>query len=640
MQRNSSAPIRNFNEIQGGENVKRIKSICTRVIAIILSAFILSCTLIADFEKPVYATGVEESLYYGLRALIQTVMLSQGYSYSSTSDLDTSTKGLENLIKSYKDSADFSDAVALTGLFNWVAGKKIGDKLDSITDHAGLITYVKQYIQNQIAGKSSYTVEGDLSISTSSVYINRLMTSADITKYMYGYPAYAGGSSMNVYNRSKASLANAISRSQDSNGNTYVTVYSCNTCISGQSEASILIYNSDKTQIAQCNPSKSGSGYDWNTGDIAYDTYKLNVGTQQWIWQGMGYAGISTANLVAFLSSAKVWNSKQDYVNYCNATNLYKIQNKVYGNTSSSKALPDSISVTDDSYTKQIQNAVTSATTSDSTLTDAQLDEIAAKVIQGINTTSTTTTDTTADTSSITSAIQSVFDNITNGNSILKTIADALTTAISIPIISIKTIVGNLSDSLVEYFPSVLEYLKVIANPFPKVAENIQSLVTSFPKVIENLESLVTSFPKIQDWINSISIPFPDVMSISIPETLSKALADILAAIQSLFVVDTVAVGTAAAGLQNVWNDHLPFIPKLQNIFSNLNFSSSYDYPVIKIQTPKILLQFYNKEYIILLDFKDYAYYFLWTRNIIRAMLWIGFAYSVFKHFRVRFHIG
>ena len=53
--------------------------------------------------------------------------------------------------------------------------------------------------------------------------------------------------------------------------------------------------------------------------------------------------------------------------------------------------------------------------------------------------------------------------------------------------------------------------------------------------------------------------------------------------------------------------------------------TDSYDYPVISITTPDILLPYYKEPEIILVDFADYAKYFVWARAVISFSLYFGF---------------
>ncbi len=707
--------------------MKRLKSICARGIAILLSAFLLSTTIIADYQKPVYATGVEESLYYGLRALIQTVMLSQGYSYSTTTDLDLSTKGLQNIIDSYKDSDSFEDAATLTGLFNWVAGKKIGDTLDDVTDHMGLVTYVKQYIQNQMAGKSSFTtttdtlynaslLKAELSVSTITTLLGGnydISYSPDGTMYKYGILACSDWSS---YSSTYAYAKVFCYAMYD---------FTSSTC------PYIIVKNGDNLNCINKNTGSLSTGFYYvkllkkyadSTSLVPQATYSVN-GTTYYGRQG-NLTSIPLTYSIYY--DIPIYSSYDAWAKVAAITSQYTITGRIVGNVSGTKDLTDSITVTDDSATKKVQTAIESATVDGVTLTDEQLDEIAAKVIQGLSDTATDdTTDETIDLTDTNSLINNVYISI-------KTLTDTLTQFKQRYISGSEALqenVGDLADQfeviegggdsgnnndedpkiwvppgffavsflkpLMEYFGNplseitkfldkIMDSVSSLPQLFDKAGElylgniftslssivsyvgQIQKAVDGLPKaigdVIEipeiNPQEIVEAFnnelvwPDINVEIPTINIPEIKIPEIQIPEielpeinfpsipNYLDILNDILTAIKNMFVIDTVAIGESANGLKDIWDDHLPFIPKLQAILSTFQFDNTYDYPVIKIQTPTILTSFYDKNYIVLLDFKDYSYYFLWARRIVRAMLWVGFAYSIFKHFRVRFHIG
>lgn len=186
-----------------------------------------------------------------------------------------------------------------------------------------------------------------------------------------------------------------------------------------------------------------------------------------------------------------------------------------------------------------------------------------------------------------------------------------------------------------------------------KIADLIEIPVLNPQEIVEALnEGLV--FPNLPVELPEINIPAIEIPEIKIPEIkvpdvnvdfpavpdYLPALNNILAAIQNIFVLDTAAVNVSAGKLTGLWDKHLPFIPRIQKIISGISFSDSYDYPVIKMQTPKNLRPYYGSDYIILFDGKDFKDYFVWTRGIVKMMLYVGFFYSLTKHFRVRFHIG
>lgn len=67
-----------------------------------------------------------------------------------------------------------------------------------------------------------------------------------------------------------------------------------------------------------------------------------------------------------------------------------------------------------------------------------------------------------------------------------------------------------------------------------------------------------------------------------------------------------------------------PFLAIITDIKGQI--TDHYDYPKITIQTPEILVQFVKAPEIVLLDFKDYAEYFIWVRTAMGFAILFGFA--------------
>lgn len=68
--------------------------------------------------------------------------------------------------------------------------------------------------------------------------------------------------------------------------------------------------------------------------------------------------------------------------------------------------------------------------------------------------------------------------------------------------------------------------------------------------------------------------------------------------------------------------------------------SDNYDYPVIKMTTPDILLPFFKSSEIILIDFEDYAKYFLMVRLAIKFSLYFGFGLWIIRDIKVAFTLN
>ena len=126
----------------------------------------------------------------------------------------------------------------------------------------------------------------------------------------------------------------------------------------------------------------------------------------------------------------------------------------------------------------------------------------------------------------------------------------------------------------------------------------------------------------------------------SIMTAIHETVKDISSAVNSFFVIDTAAIDTALAGFDTVWEEKVPFGGAITDMFNNFSFSEDYYYPVISMKTPDILKSFYAEDLIILCDFANYAAYCVWARNLVRALLWFSFGFSVVNHLKTNFNVG
>lgn len=119
-----------------------------------------------------------------------------------------------------------------------------------------------------------------------------------------------------------------------------------------------------------------------------------------------------------------------------------------------------------------------------------------------------------------------------------------------------------------------------------------------------------------------------------------QAIKDILAFLKEFFVLDPAVVKAHALDvIQNIpaFDGFLPvvgYIDQLKGAFSDF-----YDYPKITMQTPDILVP-YIGEQILLIDFQDYAKYFLWVRTFLAFSISFGFVLWVVKQFKVVYTVN
>lgn len=119
-----------------------------------------------------------------------------------------------------------------------------------------------------------------------------------------------------------------------------------------------------------------------------------------------------------------------------------------------------------------------------------------------------------------------------------------------------------------------------------------------------------------------------------------QAIKDILAFLKEFFVLDPAVVKAHALDvIQNIpaFDGFLPVVGYIDQLKGA--FSDSYDYPKIIMQTPDILVP-YVGEQILLIDFQDYAKYFLWVRTFLAFSISFGFVLWVVKQFKVVYTVN
>lgn len=119
-----------------------------------------------------------------------------------------------------------------------------------------------------------------------------------------------------------------------------------------------------------------------------------------------------------------------------------------------------------------------------------------------------------------------------------------------------------------------------------------------------------------------------------------QAIKDILAFLKEFFVLDPAVVKAHALDvIQDIpaFDGFLPVVGYIDQLKGA--FSDSCDYPKITMQTPDILVP-YVGEQILLIDFQDYAKYFLWVRTFLAFSISFGFVLWVVKQFKVVYTVN
>lgn len=204
----------------------------------------------------------------------------------------------------------------------------------------------------------------------------------------------------------------------------------------------------------------------------------------------------------------------------------------------------------------------------------------------------------------------------------------------------IKGTYDNVTGIFFNQMPQILNILNSLLNQaigFP--AALAPFIVSSIVEALEKIEPLPIEIPA------GIPIEFPDSIPLELPEGFSipnymNILQEILNAINNIFALDTVAILAAALALKGVFDGMFPDLDAIKGLFDSMKFSDDYDYPVFKMKNPDVLKNNgIGGEYIILLDFGEYAQYCFKIRGLIRCILWLTFAYTIFGHFKVHFSV-
>ena len=190
-----------------------------------------------------------------------------------------------------------------------------------------------------------------------------------------------------------------------------------------------------------------------------------------------------------------------------------------------------------------------------------------------------------------------------------------------------QTVAGTISDSLADIRSSALSIPDVLTDIRDKVG------AISIPDSISlaDVKELLLSLPDYTGLLQLI---------IELLKQILQAIKDILAFLKDFFILDPAVVKNyAIARVQDIpaFDGFLPVVGYIDQLKGA--FSDSYDYPKITMQTPDILVP-YVGEQILLIDFQDYAKYFLWVRTFLAFSISFGFVLWVVKQFKVVYTVN
>ena len=380
-------------------------------------------------------------------------------------------------------------------------------------------------------------------------------------------------------------------------------------------------------------------------------------------------------------SAYPVYESFEDYVAINDAVTSNPVNGFLYGASSAALAIGGTIALRKGgAITQEVADAISALKAENPDATDDEINETVAGVLAGIG--------------ELDSSIEEGNDIAASSNSWLEKIHDKVSAGFDMSISAIHAAIMALGTSVTSKLDDILaaDYSAVIHGQMTDVLSGLHDIDAGLDSLAGDIGAVVggalgewtqtwensfdlvlggwtDTLDGIADHIASLSFPdviegvltgavdvvWPDVITLDIPDILGKILEGlnslsipnymnilerILDAIQNIFGLDMVAIQAAALGLTGALDGCFPDLGKIRDIFAGFHFSDSSEYPVIKVQTPQIIKEHgYDKDYIILCDFSDYAVYCVWVRRLCRLMIWLAFAYTIFSHFKVRFSI-
>lgn len=410
----------------------------------------------------------------------------------------------------------------------------------------------------------------------------------------------------------------------------------------------------------------------------------LNKGfTQEFMKYKIGYMPLDKWTMFV---NMPVYDSYNDYKIVSKIMAEYALQHPAIS-TGKTVELPDSKTLTGDtSFSEQVEQALKDAdavTNEDvNAIVSKLIDEYAqqnGKVQDSVDSQTGTlagwlskiydqivkiVTSVTSLPAKIADAVSVHIPSLSTVESLLKSISKSLSGTLNVAINGITDLPAQIADAVSDVIPdSITAHLDGITDIPRDIADAVAGAIV-IPGSIA-LEGVATLPKDIADAIggalsgaldipDSIALDIPDVLPVEFPDTLTvDTILDLPQVLEGtladVFAFDDAAVSAATDSLAAEWAAKFPYT-KIAGIFAPLSFPDTYTYPVLKIQRPKILNNLPIPEkhlttesgivYVVLLNTADYAQYFKYIRNIIRAMIWVGFAYHILRGFKVYFSIG
>lgn len=193
--------------------------------------------------------------------------------------------------------------------------------------------------------------------------------------------------------------------------------------------------------------------------------------------------------------------------------------------------------------------------------------------------------------------------------------------------------INALKSQLEEQNPNVAPDADPLPYPdVPTYKKIVQQIITD-PEIFPQ----TTTVPDVKPGTNTETNPDiePDAGTDTSPnysgflQTIIDILQSILNLLKQFFAWFIIDFATIKAHLLSALTS-IPAFEEFNPILDYIDYfrssiGDSYEYPVISVNTPDILLPYYKDAVIILVDFKDYAKYFVWVRAFLSFSIYFGF---------------
>ena len=240
--------------------------------------------------------------------------------------------------------------------------------------------------------------------------------------------------------------------------------------------------------------------------------------------------------------------------------------------------------------------------------------------------------------------------------------------SIRLELTNVYNSISELPDNLpnyTKYFTRILEYLNSVYNDFLDRLDQIIRILGPIPEILRTLdtssddkavlsipETIAVTFSDLIDW-DSIAAHFAAAfrpvyetnkntnINVDLPELsfLSEISGNVLE-IKNFFTIDFDVVEEKTDEVADELKKKFPIL-QIVAFFALLDaFTVEKEFPVITMDVPEFLKVYMKSDTIVFVDFKDYKDQIEFVRSILRAVMYVFFAYYVVtRHFDFKFGI-